>query len=76
MSREIAEGIGNAAFMIQRLRKAEALAKEQCYDSELWYVYGSTKREAYLQEALRSMHEAIEGKTQEECIKEFTEEEL
>lgn len=45
-----------------------AVAAEQAEDEGLWFqpVYAS---EAYLQAALRRLHEAVEGKTSAECAR-------
>ena len=43
-----------------------AIAQEQAEDEGLWFM-AETAPEAYLQKALRRLHEAIEGKTAEEC---------
>lgn len=47
---------------------ALAIVNEQAEDKGLWFVpkYAS---EDYLQEALRRLHEAVEGKTREECAR-------
>ena len=49
-------------------RKLEALRKtvdEQAKDEGLWFI-AKTAPEAYLQQALRRLHEIIEGKTSTE----------
>ena len=45
---------------------AEAIVNEQAEDDGLWFT-PQTAPEAYLQEALRRLHEAVEGKGQLEC---------
>ena len=50
----------------KRLAEARAIVDEQANDDGLWFL-AETAPEAYLQQALRRLHEAIEGKTQERC---------
>jgi hypothetical protein len=52
-----------------RLRAAQAVAARQADDEALWFE-AETASEAYLQQALRELHEAIEGKTSELCARE------
>lgn len=44
------------------------VVKEQSEDEGLWFI-SETAPEAYLQEALRRLHEAVEGKTSEQCAR-------
>ncbi len=44
----------------------QVIVQEQAKDEGLWFV-AETAPEAYLQKALRRLHEAIEGKTAKEC---------
>jgi hypothetical protein len=44
----------------------KALVARQAEDDGLWFV-AETASEAYLQTALRKLHEVIEGKTSAEC---------
>ncbi len=46
--------------------KLEAVVAEQAADDGLWFQ-AQTAPEAYLQQALRELHEIIEGKTSVEC---------
>lgn len=50
---------------IERLR---AIAAEQAEDEGLWFV-AQNAAEGYLQAQLRRLHEAIEGKSAEECAR-------
>jgi hypothetical protein len=50
---------------IERLR---ALVNEQAEDEGLWFK-AETCAEAYVQQALRRLHAAIEGKSPEECAR-------
>lgn len=43
-----------------------ALVAQQAEDDGLWFR-AETAAEAYVQQALRKLHEAIEGKSQTEC---------
>lgn len=52
-----------------RLQDARQLIGEQADDDGLWFR-AATAPEAMLQNALRRLHEAIEGKTSEECAME------
>lgn len=52
------------------LQKAEKLVKKQAKDERLWFIV-ETAAEAYLQQELRKLHEAIEGKSQKECARDF-----
>jgi hypothetical protein len=49
-----------------RLEEAQQLVAEQAKDEGLWFK-AQTAPEAYLQQALRKLHEVIEGKSQTEC---------
>jgi len=53
---------------IQRLQAAEQVVNEQLDDEGLWFVATSAP-EAYLQQELRRLHEAIDGRTKEECAR-------
>lgn len=44
----------------------KAIVDEQAEDDGLWFV-AETVTEAYLQQALRRLHAAVEGKSPEEC---------
>jgi len=46
-----------------------AVMNEQAEDGGLWFV-AETITEDYLQRALRRLHAAIEGKSQEQCARE------
>jgi hypothetical protein len=59
--------LGVALDFIQSLQACVAIQAE---DEGLWFV-AETAPEAYLQQALRRLHEAIEGKTPEECAEEL-----
>ena len=50
------------------LEKIKSLVDEQANDEGLWFA-AETAAEAYLQSALRRLHEAIEGKTADEIAK-------
>lgn len=45
----------------------KALVDEQAADDGLWFV-AETCAEAYLQQALRRLHAAIEDKSSEQCV--------
>jgi hypothetical protein len=49
-----------------RLRAAQKVIAEQAEDDGLWFI-AKNSSEAYLQQALRRLHVAIEGKTPDEC---------
>lgn len=49
-------------------REARAIVDEQAEDDGLWFV-AETAAEDYLQRALRRLHEAIEGVSQEEAAR-------
>src|SRR4051812_5380359 len=51
-----------------RLAEVEAIVNEQAEDAGLWFVPANAA-EAYLQQELRRLHAAIEGKTPEECAR-------
>jgi len=52
------------------LARARDLVAQQAQDAQLWTPWvGETIREHYLRCALRELHEAIEGKSQEECAR-------
>ena len=55
--------LGAALNFIQSIQDYVAIQVE---DPGLWFE-AETAPEAYLQKALRRLHEAIEGKTAEEC---------
>jgi hypothetical protein len=44
----------------------KAVVDEQAKDDGLWFI-AETCAEAYLQQELRRLHAAIEGKTPEQC---------
>lgn len=46
----------------------KAVVDEQALDEGLWFI-PETCAEAYLQGALRRLHEVIEGKSRVECAK-------
>lgn len=46
------------------------VVNEQADDEGLWFI-AQTASEAYVQAALRRLHEVIEGKTSEECAREL-----
>jgi hypothetical protein len=46
-----------------------AVIEEQAADYELWRIMGTTRHERMLQAALRRLHEAVEGKTKEQCAR-------
>ena len=46
----------------------KALVDEQAKDDGLWF-FAETCAEAYLQQELRRLHAAIEGRTSEQCAK-------
>jgi hypothetical protein len=48
--------------------KALALARQQAEDPGLWFE-AETCAEAYLQQELRKLHAAIEGKSPNQCAK-------
>lgn len=50
----------------QAVRRAAAIVDEQAEDDGLWFV-AETAPEAYLQAALRRLHEAVEGKSARAC---------
>ena len=50
----------------KRLKLIQKLVNEQAEDEGLWFQAESAT-EAYLQQALRKLHEIIEGKTGDEC---------
>ena len=52
-----------------RLAAVRAIMDEQAKDEGLWFQAPHAS-EAYLQQELRRLHEAIEGKTQEQCARE------
>jgi DNA repair exonuclease SbcCD ATPase subunit len=55
----------------RRLHAIQSKVNEQSEDDGLWIV-PRTLPEAYLQDALRTLHEVIEGKTSEECAMQKT----
>ena len=48
------------------MKTARQVVDEQAEDGGLWFVPVCAS-EAYLQAALRRLHEAVEGKTSEQC---------
>lgn len=46
--------------------EARRIVDEQANDEGLWFI-AETAAEAYLQQELRRLHAAIEGKTPEQC---------
>lgn len=62
----------------ERLREAQAIVNMQAEDTLLWAFpldeCLQTIQEVHLQQALRRLHEAIEGKTLEECAAEVLKE--
>lgn len=50
----------------ERVRAARIIVDEQAGDDGLWFI-AETCAEAYVQQALRRLHAAIEGKTPEQC---------
>lgn len=52
--------------MPDKLAELQKIVDEQACDEGLWF-YAETAFETYLQAALRRLHEAIEGKSQEQC---------
>ena len=59
--------LGGAASR-EKLTHLRQVVNEQAEDEGLWFL-STTITEAYLQGALRRLHEIIEGKTSEECAK-------
>ena len=59
-----------AATEIKRLQAQNELLEElvatQAADEGLWFI-AETAPEAYLQASLRKLHEAVEGKSSEQC---------
>jgi hypothetical protein len=49
-------------------RAIKALVDEQARDEGLWFQ-AETCAEAYVQQALRKLHVAIEGRSPEECAR-------
>jgi len=47
----------------------KAVVDEQANDADLWKVMFTSQREQKLQAALRRLHEAVEGKTSEQCAR-------
>lgn len=56
----------NEMELRKRLSEVMAIVDEQAEDCGLWF-YAETAPEAYLQQALRRLHVAIEEKSQEQC---------
>jgi hypothetical protein len=54
---------------LARLQAAEHIVAEQAKDEALWCVCDRIS-EAHLQQELRRLHEAIEGKTGNQCARE------
>lgn len=52
------------------IKKVRALVDEQANDDGLWFI-AETCAEAYVQRALRRLHEAIEGKSGDEIALEI-----
>lgn len=67
-SDKLQAGAAREKALVEALEKAKALVDVQAKDESLWFeaVYVS---EAILQQALRKLHEVIEGKSQEDCAK-------
>jgi hypothetical protein len=61
----------DAAADIERLKAARSLVEEQAKDEGLWFR-AETCAEAYVQQALRKLHAAIEGVSPEECARRAT----
>ena len=66
------------AIEIERLscegRAAKELVDKQAEDAGLWFE-ARTAPEAYLQAALRQLHEIVEGKSPLECVQDLVSEE-
>ena len=54
------------AEKLRRLQAAQAIVNEQAEDEGLWCVARSIV-EAHLQQELRRLHEAVEGKSRVDC---------
>jgi hypothetical protein len=52
--------------LLAAFQAAIVVVNEQAEDDGLWFV-PQTITEDYLQRALRRLHEAVEGKSQEQC---------
>jgi len=52
------------------LKCMRSLVNKQAEDEGLWFI-AETAPEAYLQKELRKLHVAIEGKTQEDCVRDL-----
>lgn len=55
---------------LRKLAEARRVMDEQANDDGIWFI-AETAAEAYLQQELRRLHEAVEGKTSEECANDF-----
>lgn len=53
---------------LETAKRLRALVSEQADDPGLWFV-AETAAEAYLQQELRRLHAAVEGRTLEECAR-------
>lgn len=60
--------VNRAEAAESQVRAMQAVASEQAEDPGLWFI-AETAAEAYLQDALRRLHAAIEGKSPEECAR-------
>lgn len=46
-----------------------AVVSAQANDMDLWRIMGTTRHERALQAALRRLHEAVEGRTSQQCAR-------
>ena len=56
--------------MKDRLNNALAVVKSQAEDAGLWFI-AKTATEAYLQQELRKLHAAVEGRSPQRCAEKF-----
>lgn len=64
----LADNHEGAADDVEKVARISAIVDEQANDPGLWFQ-AETAAEAYVQQALRRLHAAIEGKTPDECAR-------